>query len=140
MHRYFILTLLSLLTFGCATTSPQNQTQCQDGVPCWVTQHPNEGVVVSMAQHIDPAKTREVLFNKAIVELAARSEGMNVSQDSIISKRVHSVNGNVDERSQVSTLSAVNTGGNEVNVKAKIKAHWKDPMTHKLYLWVIMTN
>lgn len=139
LMRLVLVFSLIVLVSSCGGMQKKQSDLCGDR-PCWVVNSPKEGIVVSMADHVDPNKTREVLFNKALVELAAESEGFNVSQDSIVKKNVVNRNGNMSETAQVVTLANVNTGGGETRIQAKIKGQWKDPYTRKLYLWVVKSN
>jgi len=108
-----------------------------NGYPCWINQKPAKGIVVSMSEHVDPNKTREVLFKKALLEIAASQTGVSVSEDSIVKKRTNvSGNDNVSQQVKVVTLATVKTANGSVNVKAKVEDEWKHPSSRKLYLWV----
>jgi len=131
-----LASLLVTVLSACSSQPVTDNEYCGDR-PCWVVHTPRQGVVVSMSEHVDSAKTREVLFNKALVELAAASEGFNVSQDSLVKKTVISSNGESQQQAQVISLANVNTGGGELRVRAKIRDQWREPGTGKLYLWVI---
>ncbi|HFE38526.1 MAG TPA: hypothetical protein ENK06_08965 [Gammaproteobacteria bacterium] len=90
-----------------------------------------------MSQHVDPNKTREVLFKKALIELAAIS-GVEVSEDSIVKKKTTVTgNDNVSARAQVVSLATVKTAKGSVTVKAKVRDEWTNPTSRKLYLWVV---
>ncbi|MDH3325282.1 MAG: hypothetical protein OEM38_01030 [Gammaproteobacteria bacterium] len=112
-----------------------------NGYPCWISQRPGLGIVVSMSEHVDPNKTRDVLFKKALLELAAAQTGLEVSEDSIVKKRTTVTgNDNVSQQTKVVTLASVKTANGSVTVKAKIKDEWKHPSSRKLYLWVVPVN
>ena len=91
-----------------------------------------------MAEALDPNKTREMLFKKALVEIAAGESGVEVSEDSIVKKstQIHG-NDDVSQQAQVITLATVKTANGSVNVKAKIEDLWKHPTSRKLYMWVV---
>lgn len=109
-----------------------------NGLPCWVNRKPDKGIVVSMSEHVDPNKTREVLFKKAQLEIAAAQNGVNISEDAIVKKRT-TVTGsdNVSQQMKVVTLASVKSANESVLVKAEIKDEWKHPSSRKLYLWVV---
>ena len=135
--------LVALFATGCASLGGGN-SPCLAGVidsngyPCWVNQKPSKGVVVSMSEHVDPNKTREALFKKAQIEIAAGQAGVQISEDSIVKKQT-TVTGNddVSERIKVVTLASVKTANGSTNVKAKIEDEWKHPSSRKLFLWVV---
>ena len=94
-----------------------------------------------MHEHIDPNKTREVLFNKALVELAASIHGVEVSEDTIVKKSTRvEQNDHVTSNAQVISLATVTSANGSVTLKAKIKDEWKNPTSRKLYLWVVPTD
>ena len=91
-----------------------------------------------MSQHVDPNKTREALFKKAQLEIAAAQTGVDISEDSIVKKRT-TVTGSddVSQQMKVVTLASVKSANGSAHVKAKIEDEWKHPSSRKLYLWVI---
>ena len=143
---YLIFLFLVVFLNGCATNAGLggkcNPGQIgSNGYPCWINTTPSRGVVVSMSQHVDPNKTRDVLFKKALVEIAAAETGVDVSEDSIVKKETRVTgNDNVSQQVKVVTLATVKTANGGVTVKAKIEDEWKHPSTRKLYLWVVPVN
>ena len=144
MMKFFVSIVLSVcLLSSCASSSGWSRGSCSvgkfdaNGQPCWVNNKPTDGVVLSMSQHVDPNKTREVLFKKALIELAAIS-GVEVSEDSIVKKKTTVTgNDNVSARAQVVSLATVKTAKGSVTVKAKVRDEWTNPTSRKLYLWVV---
>lgn len=148
MMKYFVFFafffVMFLLLTACATIGSKD---CQPGLmtdngyPCWVNKMPDQGVVVSMAEHVDSNKTRDILFKKALIELAASQNGMLISENSIVKKSIRvSGNDNVSQQVQVITLATVKTTNESITVKAKIKAEWKHPSSRKTYLWVVTVD
>ena len=140
-----IATLVVVILFatGCASMGGSSGSCIagkidDNGVPCWVNQKPKRGIVVSMSEHVDPNKTRETLFKKAQIEIAAGQTGVNISEDSIVKKRT-TVTGsdNVSQQVKVVNLASVKSAGGSALVKAKIEDEWKHPSSRKLYLWVV---
>jgi len=143
--KYFLLLVATIVISGCASIFSGGGCDKGDvdgdGVPCWVYHSPDDGVVVNMSEHIDPNKTREVLFKKALLEIAAAKTGVSVSEDSIVKKQTNVTGSdNVSQQVKVVTLATVKTQNGSVNVKAKIKDEWKHPSSRKLFLWVIPTD
>ena len=142
--KFFILVVIAVLQSACAIVPGYSGSRCDVGVmgdngfPCWVNRKPAKGIVVSMSEHLDPNKTRDILFKKALLEIAAMTEGVTVSEDSIVKKQTRVSSGDrVSQQAMVVTLATVNTANGSVTVKAKVMDEWKHPMTRKLYLWVV---
>ncbi|BCG64025.1 MAG: hypothetical protein methR_P1790 [Methyloprofundus sp.] len=135
--------VLMLFLSSCATTKPQ-QVDCnanvmdKNGRPCWVNKTPPEGVVVQMAKHIKPEKTRALLFNRAVVELAAANGGLDVSQDAVVSKVVSVKNDDVSGHSSVTSFATVTSANESIEVRAKVRDLWNDLITQKIYMWVVL--
>ncbi len=141
--KIIIYLFVLLLLMNCASISNMNGSCTagktdNNGQPCWVNKKPSKGVVVSMAEHVDPNKTREILFKKAQIEIAASQTGVVVSEDAIVKKRT-TVTGsdNVLQQVRVVTLASVKSAKGGSLVKAKIEDEWRHPSSRKLYLWVI---
>jgi len=139
-----LLILLSLLS-ACATTK-QKTVNCTanvieaNGRPCWVNKHPRQGVVVNMAKHIKPEKTRKILFNSAVTELSVAQNGVGVTQDAIVNQVVEEHNDTISGHTSMTSLSVITTAKESTEVKAKIEAVWNDYATQKLYMWVVLEN
>jgi len=141
--RHGVVGVMVFFLGACATTEPK-QVVCDvnviddNGLPCWVNKTPEKGIVVDMAKHIIPAKTRETLFQKAVVELAATQGGLGVSQDAVVSKVVRVHNDNISGHSSVTSLATVTTANESIVVKAKVKDSWTNLITQKVYMWVVL--
>lgn len=137
-----LLGVLFLVSCALTPISPcEKNTVNANGVPCWVNHKPENGVVLSMHGHVDPSKTRHILFNKALVELAANIQGVDVSEDTIVKKHTKvEQNDYVTSNAQVISLATVTLRNGGVSLKAKVKAEWKNPTSRKLYLWVVPVN
>ena len=109
-----------------------------NGIPCWVLNTPEQGIVVNMPRHIKPEETRHQLLQKATVELSAMANGLEVSQDSRVDKVVHVINSNVSNQSKVTSLSTVSSAKDSKLVKVKVKALWTDRRTETVYMWAIL--
>jgi hypothetical protein len=135
--------LLMLFLSACVMTKP-DQVGCKanvmdkNGRPCWVNKTPSEGVVVHMAKHIKPEKTRALLFNRAVVELAAVHGGLDVSQDAVVSKVVSVKNNNISGHSSVTSFATVTSANESIEVRAKVRDVWNDLITQKIYMWVVL--
>lgn len=145
--KFFILVVIAVLQSACVIVPGYSGSPCDVGVmddngfPCWVNKKPAKGIVVSMSEHLDPGKTRDILFKKALLEIAAMTKGVTVSEDSIVKKQTRvSRNDSVSQQAMVVTLATVNTANGSVTVKAKVMDEWKHPMSRKLYLWVVPVN
>lgn len=139
--------LIIFLVTSCATTNGFDSSNCgpnifdRNGYPCWINKSPNEGIVINMAEHADRNKTREFLFKKALLEIAAAKGGVDISEDAIVKKRTQVTGSdNVRQSAQVVSLATVKTANGSVTVKAKINDYWQDPQTRRAYMWVIPVN
>jgi len=141
-YRWVIV--VGILLSSCVSTVPKKQDTCDinvlgvDGRPCWVNIIPKQGIVVNMARNIRPEKTREALFQKAVVELSAMKGGLGVSQDTVVNKVVQVHNSNVSNKSSVISLATVTSANEKDYIKAKVKASWVDRRTDKMYMWVVL--
>jgi len=139
------LTFLTVLS-ACATTSELQNVACtanqieSNGRPCWVNKKPEEGIVVNMAKHIRPEKTRGILFKSALAELSVSQNGVEVAQDAVVNKKVEEHNDTFTGRTSMTTLSVITTAKGAVEVKAKVKAVWSDNAVQKLYMWVVLED
>ena len=144
--KFISLFFIFLFIAGCASMGGYNNGCAagnidRNGFPCWVNKKPNRGVVVSMAEHVDPNKTREVLFKKAQLEIAAKRAGVEISEDSIVKKNTKVTgNDNVSQQVKVVTLASVKTAKGSTTVKASVEDEWKHPSSKKVYLWVVPVN
>jgi len=133
-----------LFLSSCANTVSKKQDVCNinvqgmDGRPCWVNITPKHGIVVNMARNIRPEKTRDALFQKAVVELSAMKGGLGVSQDTVVNKVVRVHNDNMSNKSSVISFAIVTSANEKDYVKAKVKASWVDRRTDKMYMWVVL--
>lgn len=139
-----LINLLVLFLLSSCALIETEEPECdrnviaKNGKPCWVNKTPQTGIVVNMSQHIKPEKTREILFKKAVVELAALQEGLSISEDAVVNKVVRVKNDAVSGHSSVTSFTVVRSANESTLVKAKIKDSWLDIATQKLYMWVIL--
>lgn len=105
--------------------------------PCWVNQRPDKGVVVSGAKNAaQPWKTNEHLHNQAIAELQ-RISGVNIRQASEVKKEVTDHAGNISQRSSSTVTTDITTDQEMSKISTQIIDEYQDPITQKVYLWVI---
>lgn len=141
-----LISLMALLILSSCATIETKQVDCDinvmgaNGKPCWVNKTPETGVVVYMSQHIKPEKTREILFKKAVVELAAQQEGLSISESAVVKKVVEVHNDAVSGHSSVTSFAVVRSANESTLVKARIKDSWLNIATQKMYMWVILED
>ncbi len=134
------IVFLILLLSGCATDAVR--VECEPALrvegerPCWVAQPPARGVVVSSLFHLRLAETRQHLFEQALVELARRIYGGEVTMQSVVKKEQTVRQGQVATKEQVDLLATINTANESLRVKATVLDEWSDRHTERLYLWV----
>jgi hypothetical protein len=131
---------------SCVTSSKVQKITCTanvieaNGRPCWVNVSPKKGIVVNMAKHIKPEKTRGILFKSALAELAVSKNGVGVAQDAIVKKVVKEYNNSYSKKTSMTSLAVITTAKDSIEIKASVKAVWSDHATQKLYMWVILED
>lgn len=142
--KFFLSVFFLVILSSCATSSKSPKLKCtaniieSNGRPCWVNVHPKTGIVVNMAKHVRPEKTREILFNAALAELSVAQNGVGVAQDAVVKKVVEEYNDNYSGRTSMTSLSVITTAKESTEVKARVEAVWNDYATQKLYMWVVL--
>ncbi len=141
MRQWYQSLGVLLLLSGCAH-SPQPISACEPTIrtagerPCWVLQPPDRGLVVSSPFHLRRAETRQHLFEQALVELARRIYGGQVTIQSLVKKEQSVRQGRVTTAEQVELLATINSSTESLQVNATVLDEWSDRHTERLYLWV----
>lgn len=129
MKRYSWLVVLGMFLSACASTAPINT----NARPAWID-NPGEGVSASAGMHVRGKVAQEELaISRARVEYAKRF-GVSIDAVGVYSKNV--ANG------QASTT------GNQVaqertsqsDVRAVVKAKWRDEDADVLWVWLVPAN
>lgn len=129
MKRYSWLVVLGIFLSACASTAPINT----NARPAWID-NPGEGVSASAGMHVRGKVAQEELaISRARVEYAKRF-GVSIDAVGVYSKSV--ANG------QASTT------GNQVaqertsqsDVRAVVKAKWRDEDADVLWVWLVPAN
>lgn len=133
--------LLAFLLSGCMPTK-QNSTSDLDanGRPAWTQAgfQPKEGIVRSSPLHIQGReKTRELVLDQSLVELAKAQFGTEISLHSKVTKSTHSYNDQVGVRESHIDYAEITSADDTAKVRAQVKTEWYDAVTQRLYLWVV---
>ncbi len=135
----FIVSLVGLLN-GCMTNSATKTVTDANGRPAWTQAgfQPNEGIVRSSPLHIQGReKTRELVLDQSLVELAKAQFGTEISLHSKVTKSTQSYNDQVGVRESHIDYAEITSADDTAKVRAQVKAEWYDAVTQRLYLWVV---
>ncbi|NCO82648.1 MAG: hypothetical protein GW882_10905 [Thiomicrospira sp.] len=130
----FIFSLIVLSSCG------THSVKLEKYQPDWVDSafQANQGVILSSQLHIAGRnETRELIFDRALVELSKEQFGTSISLNSVVQKTTSVNNENVQQNFQQVDYSELISANKSAKVKARIKAEWLDVKLQKLYLWVV---
>jgi hypothetical protein len=130
MKRFFGYSsaiLLSIFLTACASTPPVNPR------PVWI-ENPGNGVSASAGMHVKGrAAQEELAIERARLEYAKRF-GVSVDANQIVTTNV--ANG----RAYTTSSSTSNEETKQTDVKAMVKAKWRDDDADVLYVWLVPAN
>lgn len=128
-HRILFIVLTSiLLSAGVAHAEDVGNER-----PSWID-NPGSGVSASAGMHVRGKVAQEELaIQRARAEYAKRF-GVNIQSTQAISTTV--ANG----RASVSGTQVAHEDSKQVDVKAVVKAKWRDPDTDVLWVWLVPSD
>lgn len=136
----FMISLISLQS-GCMTNFGAKVVKDANGRPAWTQEgfQPTEGIVRSSSLHIQGReKTRELVFDQSLVELAKAQFGTEISLHSKVTKSTQTYNDQVGVRESHIDYAEITSANQSAKVRAQVKAEWYDAVTQRLYLWVVL--
>jgi hypothetical protein len=126
MSRSLLAILILLLLAACAA----NVKEAGNERPAWID-NPGNGVSASAGMHVrGRAAQEELAIQRARVEYAKRF-GVNVQSVQMLSTTV--ANG----RSSTVGTEVAREEANQSNVRAVVKAKWRDPDSDVLWVWLV---
>lgn len=129
MSRFLLVMLFQLLLSSCAA----NVKEVSNERPAWID-NPGNGVSASAGMHVrGKAAQEELAILRARVEYAKRF-GVNVQSVQTLSTTVAN-----DRASTVGTQSA-REDSNQADIKAMVKAKWRDPDSDVLWVWLVPSD
>ena len=118
---------------GCTGTASSLLSRERSGRPAWIAE-PGEGVSAAAGEHIrGPVAQEELAIARARDEFARR-HGVRVSNEMTSELRVSGQTA-VSSGQSTSTQSVNNT-----EVRAAVRAKWRDPATGVLWVWLVPTK
>ncbi len=130
MHKLLWLAVLALLS-ACGGVGPHQPAQAP-GVarPVWIND-PGEGVSASAGFHVRGAQAQEELAVTRARDEYAKRYGVKVSSESATSQQV------VGDRMSSVSAKDIHEEVDHKEVKATVKAKWRDPDTDVLWIWLV---
>ena len=129
LHYILLATLISLLLSACVA----NVKEVDTGRPAWID-NPGNGVSASAGMHVRGRVAQEELAILRAREEYAKRFGVNIQSVQTLSTTVAN-----SRASTVGTQSA-HEDSNQVNVKAVVKAKWRDPDSDVLWVWLVPSD
>ncbi len=129
LHSILLATLISFLLSACVTGVKEAGTER----PAWID-NPGNGVSASAGMHVrGQAAQEELAIMRARMEYAKRF-GVNIESVQTLSTTV--------TNSRASTIAAQSAreDSNQSNVKAMVKAKWRDPENDVLWVWLVPSD
>jgi len=127
----FALIVAMLLLSACSSFGPDRQGKIEEQKrPAWIND-PGEGVSASAGFHVRGGQAQEELAITRARDEFAKRYGVVVSSEHSTSQLV--VGG------RVSSVSAkdIHEEVNQKEVKASVRAKWKDPDSGVLWIWLV---
>lgn len=130
--RNVFLLLAVMLLSACSSPGPDRQAQAE-ARPAWISD-PGDGVSSSAGFHVRGNQAQEDLAISRARDEFAKRYGVKVSSEQATSQLV--VGGRVSSVSAKDIREEVN----QVEVKATVRAKWKEPDTGVLWVWLVPTK
>lgn len=129
MDRYcnwLLAMLASFMLSACVANVPQ----AADGRPAWID-NPGNGVSASAGMHVRGNAAQEELAILRAREEYAKRFGVNIQSSQVVSTTV------AHDRSNTVGAQVAHEDSSQVDVKAWVKAKWRDPDTDELWVWLV---
>ena len=131
MNRLFSILFVTLVVLLPACASQVKQVGNER--PAWID-NPGNGVSASAGMHVrGEAAQEELAIQRARVEYAKRF-GVNIQSAQILNTNV--VNG----RASTVGSQVAREDSQQVDVKALVKAKWRDPDSDVLWVWLVPSD
>ncbi|MDP2787454.1 MAG: hypothetical protein Q8O79_05200 [Pseudomonadota bacterium] len=130
VSRYVLIAGLALLT-ACSSFGLNWQAKVKtEGRPAWIND-PGEGVSASAGFHVRGGQAQEELAITRARDEYAKRYGVVVSSEHSTSQIV------VGERASSVSAKEIREEVNQKEVKASVRAKWKDPDSGVLWIWLV---
>ncbi len=131
MNKYIWVLPLTIFLSACAGLSPVNDNA--NARPAWID-NPGNGVSASAGTNVyGKIKQEETAIARARIEFAKRF-GVSIEAGQVLSTNVN--NGRASTESQSGSIEKMN----QSDVKAMVKAKWRDEEADVLWVWLVPSN
>jgi hypothetical protein len=128
LHKILMITVLALLS-ACGSLGPQGRTTSA-ARPAWIND-PGDGVSASAGFHVRGNQAQEELAVTRARDEYAKRYGVKVSSEAATSQLV------VGDRMSSVSAKDIREEVENKEVKATVKAKWRDPETDVLWIWLV---
>jgi hypothetical protein len=129
LHRILLAAWISLSLSACVTGVKEAGTER----PAWID-NPGNGVSASAGMHVrGQAAQEELAIMRARVEYAKRF-GVNIESVQTLSTTV------ANSRASTVGTQRAREDSSQTNVKAVVKAKWRDPDSDVLWVWLVPSD
>jgi len=129
MHNYVLIVALALLS-ACGGVDRARHSQEVEARPAWIND-PGDGVSASAGFHVRGTQAQEELAITRARDEFAKRYGVKVSSEQSTSQLVSG------ERMSSVSAKEIHEEVNQNEVKATVRAKWKDPDTGVLWVWLV---
>ena len=133
MNKYIWVLPFTIFLSACAGLSPVNDNANANARPAWID-NPGNGVSASAGTNVyGKIKQEETAIARARIEFAKRF-GVSIEAGQVLSTNVN--NGRASTESQSGSIEKMN----QSDVKAMVKAKWRDEEADVLWVWLVPSN
>lgn len=118
--------LMSIVLSACVASAPQAVNER----PAWID-NPGNGVSASAGMHVRGAAAQEELAILRAREEYAKRFGVNIQSSQVVATTV------AHDRASTVGAQVAHEDSRQVDVKAMVKAKWRDPDTDELWVWLV---
>lgn len=129
LHSILLATFISLLLSACVASVKEVGAER----PAWID-NPGNGVSASAGMHVRGKAAQEELAIMRAREEYAKRFGVNMQSVQTLSTTV--ANG----RASTVAAQSAREDSNQANVKAVVKAKWRDPDSDVLWVWLVPSD
>ncbi len=129
MSRFYIILLAMLASLALAACVAGGQ-QIANARPIWID-NPGNGVSASAGMHVRGDAAQEELAILRAREEYAKRFGVAIQSSQVVSTTV------ANDRSNTVGAQVAHEDSRQSDIKAMIKAKWRDPDTDELWVWLV---
>lgn len=128
--RSSLLAMLALLVLSACVANVQ---QAANARPAWID-NPGNGVSASAGMHVRGDAAQEELAILRAREEYAKRFGVTIQSSQVVSTAV------ANDRSSTVGAQVAHEDSRQVDIKAVVKAKWRDPDSDELWVWLVPSD